>query len=172
MKKYYYSILGLMILILSSCDLNSESNYQPDIFFLQQPIANNTDTLNLYNQNKTNTISMDTIYEGDTVSFLLYLNGYMNKLTRLDLVQSADSNTSILLPNKQSMDSVFSNTSNYSQGKFLFSIETTNIYLPIRYIAKKASLDAKLTISISSDAQFEYNSNYIILKTPILATKE
>ena len=172
MKKYFYSILGIIILSASSCDFTPETNYQPDIFFLQKPISNNDDTLSIYNTFEANTLSLDTLHVGDTVSFFMYLEGYTNNLTEFYLKLSADSAAGILLPNKASLDSIFLSTSNYNQGKFLFDLSSTELYFPFKYIAKKASLDAKLTFTVISDANFEYNQNYIILETPILTTTE
>ena len=172
MKKYFYSILAVVTLILSSCDFTPQSNFQPDIFFLQRPITNNSDTLYFYNSFETNTVIIDTIHVGDTVTFFSYFNGYSNNLTELYIKQSADSSTAIILPNKLSMDSIFQTTSNYSQGKFFFDITATELFFPFKYIAKKASLDAKLTFNVISDANFDYNQNYIIVKTPILPAIE
>ena len=172
MKKYFYSILAVVTLILSSCDFTPQSNFQPDIFFLQRPITNNSDTLNFYNSIEPNTINLDTIQVGDTVTIFSYFKGYSNNLTEIYIKQSADSSTAIILPNKTAMDSIFKATSNYSQGKFFFDIAATELIFPFKYIAKKASLDTKLTFIVVSDANFDYNQNFIIIKTPILPAAE
>jgi hypothetical protein len=69
------------------------------------------------------------------------------------------------------MDSIFSAASNYSLGTFLMKNDANTLYFPFQYVALKPSLETKLALSVTSDANFEYNQNSFVLKTPIVAAK-
>jgi len=168
MKTPLFILLGLISLIFTSCDLNSESNSQPDIIFYQNPVAHN-DTLDVNYTLEAGVFILDTLTVGDTVSFKVYINGYSNNLKEYYMIESADSVSKILLPSRTSMDSIFLSTSNYATGKFMMDGTSRSLYMPFKYVAKKASLEAKITFRVVSDANFEYNSNSFVLKTPIVA---
>jgi len=168
MKTPLFILLGLISLIFTSCDLNSESNSQPDIEFLQNPVANGTDTL-VATYQEAGIFLLDTLTVGDTVSFRIYITGYSNNLKEYYMIESADSVSEILLPSRSSMDSIFLSTSNYATGKFMMDGTSTALYMPFKYVARKASLEAKITFRVVSDANFENNSNSFVLKTPIVA---
>lgn len=168
MKTQKYLLLGLIILAFTACDLNSESNYKPDIVFTQNPIVNNSDTLNVFYTDQADVYRMDTVEVGDTVKFRLYITGFSNHLKEFHLTQSADSVSKIILPNINSMDSVFLSSSKYSEGQFLMDGTATTLFFPFEYVAKKASLEAKLIFNVISDANFEYNQYTFVLKTPIV----
>jgi hypothetical protein len=88
------------------------------------------------------------------------------------MTQSGDSITEILLPSVTTMDSIFLSTSNYSKGIFNLKGKSNSLRFPFKYVAKKASAEAKITFSITSDANFEFNQTSLVLKTPILAKKD
>ncbi len=169
MKKYSYFILGLIASAITACDLTGESNYRPDITLLQQPILNHADSLDVTFE-EANSYRLDTIHVGDTVSFFVRTRSFANSLKEFNLTQSSDSVSRIILPAKESLDSIFLSTSDYSKGRFLFSSSANIFYFPFYYVARKASKEAKLIISVTSDASFEYNQSIISLKTPILDT--
>jgi len=170
MKTPLFILLGLISLIFASCDLNSESNSEPEIRFFQNPIVNGTDTLDVSYTDESGVFVLDTLTVGDTVSFRMYINGYSNKLKEYYMIESADRVTEILLPSVSSMDSVFlSASSDYPNGKFMLAGTSTSLFFPFKYVAKKASLEAKITFRVESDANFENNTNTIVLKTPIIA---
>lgn len=173
MKTKFLALFALITLTFASCDLTTESNYTPDIFFLQNPVNNNIDTLNRYYTDKAGVLLMDTIAVGDTVLFALYLEGYANNLTSFYLQGPEDSSALILLPDKVSMDSIFLPTSEYNKGKFIMDGTHTALVFPFRYVAKKVSNSTKIGFAITSDARFTNmfgsNSNSFELKTPIKA---
>ena len=171
MKTKILIFLGLIVVAFSACDLTGESNYRPDIQFVQNPITTKGDTLSIFYTDVSNTYRLDTIHVGDTINFKVYVNAYGNKLKGYYMAQSADSTTRILLPNKNTMDSIFSAASNYSLGTFLMKNDANTLYFPFQYVALKPSLETKLALSVTSDANFEYNQNSFILKTPIVARK-
>jgi hypothetical protein len=73
------------------------------------------------------------------------------------------------------MDPLFLSSSNYAAGKFITNATFTSLFFPFKYIAKKPSKDAKLTISVTSDAVFKdfsgTDTKSFILKTPIVKAK-
>ncbi len=172
MKTKLFSIFAILVALISfnSCDLKGDANYTPEIIFVQLPFNQHGDTLKAF---ITDTgIKLDTITVGDTVSFYLYLAGYENNLKTFYLKQSADSSTRVLYTSKNSMDSIFTtSTSNYSNGQFYLNANTTGLYFPFKYIARKPSNEASLTFSVVSDAKFDKspgsNTSTLILKTPI-----
>lgn len=168
MKTLIYYLLGLIVFVLSACDLTGESNYKPDIDFIQSPVVNNSDTLSVYYTDQADVYRMDTIQVGDTVRFRLYITAFSNHLKAFYLTQSADSVSKVILPNTSSMDSIFLSTSKYSEGKFLMDGTASTLFFPFEYVARKASLEAKVIFSVVSDADFEYNQSTFILKTPIV----
>jgi hypothetical protein len=172
MKTRIFIALGLIIVLLSACELTSVSNFKPEILFLQNPTTTKGDTLKLLYTDQASVYKMDTIQAGDTVNFRMFLNAYTNKISSFFISQSADSVTKILLPSVNSMDSAFLSSSNYNQGKFYMKIDANTLYFPIKYIAIKPSNEAKLILTVISDANFEYNQTSIQLNTIIVAQKK
>lgn len=172
MKNYIYIGLLLISVIFSACDLTSNSNTTPQIFFLDKPRLNTKDSL--FIQYFDGTYVLDSICVGDTVTFKIGLNGFQNHLTSLYLNRSDTAATKINLPPKISMDSLFnSNISNYSSGKFVFKSNIYYLFIVLKYLALKETNDANLTINLSSDAVFNDNgfsgTNFtsFTFKTPI-----
>ena len=145
------AILGSMLI---SCNLEGESNYTPMLYFVTEPKLQNGDTLSIYRTDKLDVFRLDTISVGDTVSFYMYATGYSNNLTAYYMKQSSDSAAGIILPRQSSMDSVFTAESDYKTGKFIMGANSTSLYFPFKYVAKKAEKNAKITFTIISDAQF------------------
>jgi len=171
MKTRLLFFLGIIIILFTSCKLNSESNYKPDIQFVHDPIVNDTVTLNIY-ADQGGVYRLDTISVGDTVHFQIYATGFTNNLTEFYLTESSDSVSKFILPSVSSMDSIFLPTSNYKTGKFIMAGTYTALFFPFQYVALKVSNEAKITFSVVSDANFEYNQFSFVLKTPIIAAKE
>lgn len=173
MKTRFLILIALVLLAFTSCDLEGESNYTPNIFFIQQPINQKGDSLNSFYTDKAGVFLMDTISVGDTVLFYLYMDAYSNQLTSFYINQSADSVSRIILPSKASMDTIFTASSDYNKGKFLMDATRNSIRFPFWYVALKPSKEAKLEFTVTSNAQFEggfaSNVNGFQLKTPIKA---
>ena len=167
-------VLALVFVgLFTSCDLDGESNYTPNIFFLKLPVNQHGDSLKSYFTDKSNVYQLDTINVGDTIFFWVYLEAYANQLTAFYLTQSADSVSRIILPNKASMDTVFTSASDYKAGKFIMDGTRSNMLFPFHYVATKPSKEAKLELSVVSNASFKggfaSNFNGFQLKTPIRA---
>jgi len=178
MKKYMFLIIALISIAFSACDLNGSTNNTPQISFVTAPKLNANDSLNMYITDVAGTYRMDTISVGDTVGFPILLNGFSNHLTSYYLTQSDTTVAQIILPGKNSLDSIFlSSPSNYSSGKFIFRSNIYNLFFPFKYVALKPSNDVTLSFSLSSDANFEgnmvsgTNSVSFVLKTPIKVAK-
>ena len=179
MKTRIYLLIGMVAIAFSSCNISSTSNNTPEILFVTNPFISQTDTLNKYYTDVSGVYRLDTIQVGDTVTFRMLLYGFSNNLSSFNVIPSDTSATKILLPSKNSLDSIFiSAGSDYSIGKFLFKSKISSLYFPFRYIAKKVSNDAKLTFYLSSDATFgntsEFGNNSVSfqLKTPVKLKKQ
>jgi len=172
MKTRIIIALGLIILALSACELNSVSNFKPEILFVQSPITSKGDTLKLLYTDQAGVYKMDTIQVGDTVNFRIFINAYTNNINSFSITQSADSVTNIMLPSINSMDSAFLSSSNYKLGEFYLKNNVNTLYFPFKYIATKPSNEAKLVLNVISDANFEYNQTNIQLKTIIRERKK
>ena len=176
MKNRIYILLGIIAIAFSSCNLNSSSNNTPEILFVASPFVTKTDSLSSY-LTDDGVYHMDTINVGDTVTFRLLLYGYANNLSVYNIIQSDTTSTKLILPATYSMDSIFTSTSSYSKGIFIFKNKISSLYFPFRYVAKKASNDAKLTFNLSSDANFSAmgglgnNTVSFVLQTPIKTPK-
>lgn len=172
MKIRYFVVLALLSVVITSCKLEGESNYTPDINFVTKPIKNKSDSLNMYLTDNASVYRLDTIVVGDTVLFKILVTGYTNNIKEFYIKQYSDSSTTIILPNKISLDSIFSTTSNYINGTFLTKIATTAVYFPFKMVAKKPSKDAQLIFTVVSDANFRdgfgKNINSCTLLTPIV----
>ena len=160
------------------CNLSSSSESTP-VIVVANPASSRVDTLNSYLTDQAGVYRLDTINVGDTITFRIVFYGYENNLISCNVIQSDTSSTKLLFPAKISLDSVFvSATSDYSIGKFIFKNKTSTLYLPFKYVAKKASNDAKITLSVISDANFSSSdsrgSNYAtyVLDTPIKLPKQ
>lgn len=172
MNKLLLTLIALVTVIFSSCNLESESNFTPTIRFTKPPVViNKADTINIKLINPGDkpytVLCLDTISVGDTVSFGVLFNGFVNNITSFSMTQSADSISRILLPRKSSLDSVFTTSSNYSQGVFNLSKKTVSVYMPFRYVARKASLTSGIKFNVVSDANFSANYFTVELITPI-----
>lgn len=166
MKTKLLIIFGLIIMAFSSCDLNSESNYKPTIQYYTPALSGKT-PLGLYLTDAADVVRMDTIHVGDTVSFYMVFDSYANNLVTLSIAQSADSVTKLILPPVSQLDSVFGPTSNYNSGTFNLRTKSSSLFFPIKYVALKATNDAKIKFTIVSDATVEYNLTTLTFKTPI-----
>lgn len=176
MKIRILSVLLAVITLLSSCNLDGEANYTPEIYFLKNPVIVGKDTLNRYYTDVSSVYRLDTIQVGDTVLFSMYMDGFANNLTGFYLVQSADSVTKIRFPNPAAMDSLFLPASDYAKGKFLMDGTHPGLIFPFYYIALKPSLEAKISFAVTSNAKFDNgfgsNTASFELKTPIIARKQ
>jgi hypothetical protein len=173
MKTRVSIFLVVLTVLVTSCDLAGDSNYTPNIFFIHHPVNQNGDSLSNYYTDKPGLFVMDTIAVGDTVLFYLYMDAYANQLTAFYLNQSADSVSRVILPEKTSMDTVFTADSDYKRGKFIMDGTRNTLRFPFWYVATKPSNEAKLEFVVVSNAQFDggfaSNSNSFQLKTPIVA---
>ena len=172
MKTRILIFLAVISFAFTACDLSNESNYRPDIIFLSDPVVNGKDTIGVFYTDQGGVYKLDTISVGDTVSFRVFVNAYGNNIQSFFVTQSADSVSSFILPPVSSMDTLFLPNSNYKEGKFYMSGLANSLYFPFQYIAKKPSLEAKISFSVVSDANFEYNQNSFVLKTPIIAVPD
>ncbi|MDD4971622.1 MAG: hypothetical protein PHT07_19520 [Paludibacter sp.] len=178
MKTRLFILIGIIAFAMTSCDMNGSSNSTPQILFVTSPIANKTDTLNRYLTDVAGIIRLDTIQVGDTVTFRMLFWGFSNNLSVCNVIQSDTSSTKLLFPAKISLDSIFlASASDYANGKFVFKNKIQSLYFPFRYVAKKASSDAKISFYLSSDADFSSSSSYgnnsmsVVLRTPIRLPK-
>lgn len=171
MKTRILTLLLIIVVAFTACDLSNDSNYTPGIFFVQNPINNHQDTLKGLYTDVQGTLLLDTIQTGDTVVFYLYLEGYTNRLRTFMLTNTPDSAAKIILPNVHSMDSIFADNSEYNKGKFYLDGSQTSLYFPFKYVALKPSSEAKINFLIISDAVFDTgfgsNTASMTLKTPI-----
>lgn len=180
MKTRHFILFGLIAIAFTACNLSGTVNNTPKIIFVTNPITNKTDTLNSYYTDASGVYRMDTIQVGDTVNFHILLYGYSNNLTSYTITLNDTASTGILLPGINSLDSIFSTTSsNYSDGKFVFKSKISSLYFPFRYIAKKATTTATISLMLSSDADFTgsnsvsgSNSISFVLRTPIVQAKQ
>lgn len=172
MKKHTIIILAFVGIVFSSCDLSGDSNFTPHIYFLINPVKNNTDTLNRYFTDNPGVFLMDTIHVGDTVQFFLYLNAFSNNLVSFKMNHEPDSVFKMILPDKVSMDSIFLPESQYDRGLFQMAGKHSALFFPFRVVALQASNSAKLRFTVVSDARFDgmfgSNASGFELKTPIL----
>jgi hypothetical protein len=178
MKNYIYLIIAFVSIVLTACDLNGTTNNTPQILFATKPrLISDNDSLSYYLTDNAGVYKLDTISVGDTVAFPILLNGFSNHLTIYYLTQSDTTITRIILPSKNSLDSIFITSSNYSMGRFIFRSNIYNLYFPFKYVALKPSNDVTISFSLTSDANFDgnmisgTNSVSFVLKTPIKAAK-
>lgn len=171
MKRRIFILLSFIVLALSSCNLDGESNYQPGIFLIQNPVIIGKDTLDVH-LTDGGVYRLDTIQVGDTVMFRMLMDGYANNLLSYTMTQSGDSVTQFILPSVSSMDSIFLPTSDYSKGIFNLKGKSTTLLFPFRYVARKVNAEAKIIFNVISDANFEYNQSSFVLKTPIVAASD
>lgn len=166
-----FTLLSL-ITVLVGCKLDGESSHTPQISIATYPRLQNGDSLNIYSTTRNDEILMDTIQLGDTVSLVLHMFSYSNSLTEFYLKQSADSSARIILPSTASLDSLFTTNSEYAKGVFILSPGFNRLLFPFKYVATKANIQTKLTMTIVSDAKFDNmsigkNSSFFHLLTPI-----
>lgn len=171
---FRFSVLILVVTLFffSSCSLDGESNYTPEISLLSPPKNQKGDSLRVFYTANSGEFLMDTIQVGDTVSFALLVNAFTNNVNAFYLTQSADSVTRITTATKQSLDSVFQATSDYKTGKYYCKPGIPAFVFPFKYIARAASKTAEIGLMVTSDAKFESgfggsNTSSIKIKTPV-----
>lgn len=176
LSKNSFQFVGFVVgmLIFSSCNLDSLSNYTPRISFLRAATLQNGDSLNIKYTSTEGEFLLDTVSVGDTVMFLLHLNAYSNNLTKFMLSQSADSVSRLVLPEKSSLDSITLPTSDYKAGKFVFKPNYSMMVFSFGYVAKSPTNTGKLSVYLESDAKFGTslmgsNTHSFKLITPIKA---
>jgi hypothetical protein len=176
LSKISFQFVGFVVgmLIFSSCNLDSLSNYTPRISFLRAATLQNGDSLNIKYTSTDGEFLLDTVSVGDTVMFLLHLNAYSNNLTKFMLSQSADSVSRLVLPEKASLDSITLPTSDYKAGKFVFKPNYSMMVFSFGYVAKSPTNTGKLSVYLESDAKFGAsimgsNTHSFKLITPIKA---
>ncbi len=166
----------LFIGFFSSCTLEGESNYTPEILFLNNPKLQNGDSLSFYYTDEGGVFRLDTIQVGDTVKLNLYMHGFANNLLAFYIKDNTESALKLVLPEKNSMDSIFLPTSDYADGKFLMDGKSTTLFFPLKYIALKPASKPKIQFTIVSDAKFKdlwgSNTATVTLITPIVDHKE
>jgi hypothetical protein len=176
LSKISFQFVGFVVgmLIFSSCNLDSLSNYTPRISFLRAATLQNGDSLNIKYTSTDGEFLLDTVSVGDTVMFLLHLNAYSNNLTKFMLSQSADSVSRLVLPEKASLDSITLPTSDFKAGKFVFKPNYSMMVFSFGYVAKSPTNTGKLSVYLESDAKFGAsimgsNTHSFKLITPIKA---
>lgn len=171
MKKHIWISVFLLPLFFTSCNLSGESNYTPSIYFIKPPVVNGQDTLKISSADESGLFLMDTIKVGDTVKFVLRLEGYANKLTYFSLKHTPANAAKLILPPVSKMDSLFKSNSDYEKGDFYMDPLHSTLFFVFDYVAVEPSTDAKLDLQLTSDAKFKngFGSNVatIKFKTPI-----
>lgn len=172
MKKAFSLLLFVVTFFFVSCDFSGESNYTPGIFFLQSPIKNSKDTIRVGIAGEQDLLLLDTIQVGDTVRFVMRMEAYANRLTALSLKHTPANAAKIILPPVENLDSTFNSNSDYDKGDFYLDPLYSSLFMVFSYVALEPGNDARLEMTVVSDAKFDgggYGSNYAILKlkTPI-----
>lgn len=170
--RFSFLIPAVILFLFSSCSLDGESNYTPEISLISAPKNQKGDSLRIFYTANSGEYLMDTMQVGDTVSFAVVVNAYTNNVNAFYLTQSADSVTRIRTANKESLDSVFQATSDYKTGKYYCKPGISAFVFPFKYIARSVSKTAAIGFMVTSDAKFESgfggsNSTSFIIKTPI-----
>lgn len=172
MKKYFLLFVIATATILQSCDIEGSENYTPIIELAEYITNQKNQILTFRSTTEPGTVLLDTIYIGDTIRFSFYYNGFANNITSISLKQSADSLTRIELPPTDSLDNFFSAESDYQRGYFVLNQKATFVHFPFMYIPRVKSNEAKLTVTVTSDAQSDgfsgvSNQSEVVFKTPI-----
>ena len=171
MKTKFLFLLCFVAVLFAACNLDSESNYTPAI--LIGPFIHNGDTLKFY---PYSSVLKDTISVGDTVFITVYVSGQTSNLINLSITESQDGFTKIIFPPVDSLiifpertpkESIFALDSNHKNGNFKFSGELIYLEFVLKYIAQKASNEAFLRVSVTSDAKPDYNLSSFKVITPI-----
>ena len=155
MKTSFFITLSIFTIALVSCNLDSESNFTPQMSIWASHI-NKRDTIKIRYTEVGGIIKMDTINVGDTVLLRLYLDALTNHLVNFQIALSDTSASKIVLPAVSVLDSVFSKSeSNYSTGNFEFHDKESLFFFPVQYVAKKSTSDAYVQFTLTSDANFK-----------------
>jgi hypothetical protein len=173
MNKVILLVFVFSGLLFAACDFESGSNFTPAIYLTEPPLKNGKDSIRVLYTKDAGVYKTDTIFVGDTIFFKIYADGYANNLTALLLKQSENEITKLEYPDTSEFDKFFLAGSDYAKGEFLTKGDYLSLYFPFYYIALKPGLDARLKISVMSDAKFDSfigsNTKTIEIITPIRA---
>ncbi len=168
MKLYHFILAVIISCIFISCNLHGDSEATPALNLKALHVVGNDSTeLKFYNGNV-----MDTIYVGDTITFLTVVYNQFNNLLEYRITSSREKSVEFIWSDKNSMDSVFTAASDYDKGLFVMDGTFPTLYFPFKYIAKEAENDLKLTFHIVNDASRDYNTTTITIVTPIKEKEE
>lgn len=156
-KAFIIGLVVIVTLVLSSCNLESSTNYTPRISLLQPPVLQNGDSLQIKYTAIADEYLMDTIRVGDSVLFVLHFNAYSNNITQFLITQSADSVSRIKLPSREALDSTFLPTSDYKTGRFVCKPKISLLGISFWFVAKNSTNNSKLSFFLESDAKFDFN---------------
>ncbi|NDV45659.1 hypothetical protein D0T49_01160 [Paludibacter sp. 221] len=154
-----------------SCNKREKTGANPQFYFPTDSIPTAYQDTLLIKHINTIGYRLDTITAGDTAFFWIEVDGVFNRITNLNMTLSDNVAGELLYPDKEALDSVFLNSSDYENGTLYLDGSKSRVRFPFQYFAKKPSRNISLTMTAVSDAEEEYNTGVFVLKAPIRRPK-
>ena len=161
-------ILPLLVLasLISSCNVENESNYTPTIILGNPAKINGDSSIYMsYTDNTHDAVKFDSLHVSDTVVVQVLVNGVSNNVTEFYVIPSDTTSVKVILPD--SLNEYFTSQSDFKAGKFILKNESTMLYFPLKFVPKQPKDQFKFDIKAVSDAINITNSVSIQLVFPI-----
>ena len=164
-QKILIPILSIALIIgLNSCKLGSESNYSPKLTLLNPAVINTDSTLSM-SYNSQGNIKFDSLHVNDTVTVSVIGEGYTNSLTNFNFTVSEPGDIEVIIPD--SIRNYFDSSSDFVNGKLVFTPKIVWMNIPFKFVAKKPKSKVKINFILKSDAQNVTNVSGVQLEFPI-----
>jgi len=169
MRLYRFILCASLFFLLFSCAKEKEAlgtvspkfHFSSDTIFTSYP-----DTL-LLKGNFRNGFRTDSIIAGDTAFFSMEIDGVFNKLLKINITLSNDTTAELLFVDKQYLNSIFLDSSDYEGGVFYPASDKVRLPFMFQFHAKKPSKDLHITLTATSDTDNGNSTSSFKFNAPI-----
>lgn len=170
-QPHHIFILTLAVL-LGACKPSAKlEETTPKFNFLTDTVVTAYGDTLMLKWNKKEGVKMDSIAAGDTARLLVYVDGVFHGLTEISLSLSDKEAAELLLTDHPAgTDNTLADEPDSDEKRIPLDGEKTRIPFVFRYHALKASKDASVVITATSQASADNNTAQITLNLPVKKT--
>lgn len=172
MKKHFFCFLLVTIVIVSftSCKVDGYNDYTPQMEISNQAKLRfegiKADSIIKFKVATDNSAYVfDSLHVGDTVSFLLRVSSYANKLKELVITPNDAAAVELIVPD--SIKQYFLSSSDFKAGKMYPVDNVYGIVFPVKFTTLKEKETLTYSLRATSDAEKVANITGVDIKFPI-----
>ena len=164
-RKILIPVLSIALIIgLNSCKIGSDSNYSPRLTLLNPALINTDSTIRMSYTTEGN-IKFDSLHVNDTVTVSVIGEGYTNSLINFNFTVSEPGDIEVIIAD--SIRKSFDSSSDFVNGKLVFTPKIAWMNLPLKFVAKKPKDKVKINLMLQSDAREVSNVAGLQIEFPI-----